>query len=136
VTIPAGHFHAQRDGLDWYNDGRYLYLASGSNGTFIAPVVFPGSGPVTVKKVILYAYDNSITGNVDVTLYKTNPLTGGETDMAYTQSALNSSVDPRVFTDTTITYAKIQRTHGAYLWLGIGGSADLRVYGVRIAYVD
>ena len=125
VTIPAGHFHPVEAGYDWWNNGNLISLYSGSSAFFTAPVVFPGSGPVIVKKVILYAHDNSITGNVGVNLYKTNPLTGGETEMAYAQSALNSSIDPRVFSDATITYAKIQRTHGAYLWLGIDDSSGL-----------
>lgn len=136
VTIPAGWFHPVADGYDWNNNGNYIYLNSGSSAAFSAPVVFPGPGPVTVKKVILYAYDNNSGANVDVTLYKTNPLTGGETNMAYAQSALNSSVDPRVFSDATITHAKIQRTQGAYLWISFGGSSNLWVYAVKIAYTD
>ena len=135
VTVPAAWFHPTEDGTDWSNAGHRIYVNSGT-GSFIAPVMFPGSRPVIVKKVILYAYDNNAGANVPVTLYKTNPYAGTDVDIAYAQSALNSSVNPRVFSDVTITYAKIQRTQGAHLWLDINGSTDLAVYGVKIVYID
>jgi hypothetical protein len=135
ITIPAGHFHPLQDGYDWANYGSNIYLVSGSHGSFLAPVVFPGSGPVTVRKVILYAKDNNVTHDLSVTLYKTNPVTGSDTNMANTWSG-EYSPDIREFTDTTITYATIQRTHGAYLRLYFDAYADLTVYGVKIAYTD
>ena len=133
VTIPAGHFHTHRDGTDWYNYGDYMEVNSGT-GHFVAPVVFPGSGPVTVKKVILYAYDNNVIHDVQLFLHKTTPASGGDTEMAYVYSTSASATDPREFSDTTITYATIQRTHGAYLYLQITDAWYLRVYGVKIAY--
>ena len=42
----------------------------------------------------------------------------------------------RGFSDTTITYATIRRTHGAYLWLCFDAYASLDVDGVKIAFVD
>ena len=134
MTVPAGHFHPTQAVSNWHNGGYSLTLTSGAV-LFTAPVVFPGSGPVTVKKVILYAYDNNSEANTSVTLYKTNPLAGDENGMSVVQSALHSSTDPRVFSDNTITYATIQRSHGAYLWLSINGT-NITVYGVKIAYVD
>ena len=136
VTIPGGHFHPNGDGYDWHSDGRYIEVNSGSNVVFIAPVVFPGSGPVTVRKVTLYARDNNASSDVGVSLYKTNPLTGGETAMASAWSSGASATDPREFSTTDITYATIQRAHGAYLWLRFTSSSDLRGYAVKIAYTD
>ena len=137
VTVSAAHFHPPEEGLDWYNYGRGIHLVSGGGGDLIADVVFPGSGPVTVKKVILYAYDFTSSFNVSVQLFKTNPLTGGETAMALAESSGASTTDAREFSDTTITYATIQRTHGAYLRLHFDASGNsLQVYGVKIAYVD
>lgn len=135
VTIPAGHFSPNQDGSDWYNNGDYITLGSGSSGSFIAPVVFPGSGPVTVKKLILYAYDTSGTVDISVGLYKTNPSADTKAQMAMANS--DGAVPAvREFSDTSITYATIQRSHGVYLRLALGAPALHKVYGVKIAYTD
>ena len=136
VTVPAGWFHPTDDGYDWNNNGVSIEVNSGA-AWFIAPVVFPGSGAVTVKKVTLYAYDNNGTDDVNVRLYKTNPYTGTETNMARAESSGASTTVPRVFSDNTIVGPMIVRSRGAYLWLQFpASSSSLTVYGVKIAYVD
>ena len=137
ITIPAAHFNPNQDGLDWYNEGRRLYLDAAANyGTFIAPVVFPGSGPVTIRKITLYAYDNNGAEDIGATLYKTSPSTGAETEMACARSTGASTTNPREFSDITITYATIQRTHGVYLAVYFPARSNLEMFGVKIAYVD
>ena len=81
VTVPAAHFHPVEDGLDWFNNGAYMFVSAGS-GDFLAPVVFPGSGPVTVRKIILYAYGNNASVDVGVQLNKSMPATGNHIPMA------------------------------------------------------
>jgi hypothetical protein len=72
---------------------------------------------------------------VNVRLYKTNPGAGTEIAMARAEST-GSASGIREFSDTTITWATIQRAHGAYLWLEFPSSSNLEVYGVKIAYTD
>ena len=134
MTVPAANFHPIDDGTDWSNSGYRIYMNSGT-GSFTTPVEFPGSGPVVVKKVILYAWDNSTGASADVTFYKARPETGSEVDLATVQGGLNAA-SIRAFSSTTITYAKIQRIHGPDLWLNTDGSSVLSVYGVKIACVD
>ena len=136
ITIPAAHFHPSEDGYDYYNYGRYLYFESGIGGDFIAPVVFPGSGPVTVRKVTLYGYDNNASTYLSVDLFKTNPSAGSKISIARVETSGASSTGPREFSTTSMTYATIQRTHGAYLWLDFNGSSGLSVEAVKIAYTD
>ena len=135
ITVPAAHFNPSEDGLDWFNYGHQLNLSSGSNKAFTAPLVFPGSGPVIVRKITLYANDTNGAGDVGVVLFKMNPGAGGETEMAWAESSGRVS-GIREFSDTSVTYATIQRTHGTYLWLYFDASSSLSVTGVKIVYTD
>ena len=134
VTIPAGHFHPIQDGYDWYNAGLSIRVSSGT-GTFTAPVVFPGFGSVTVKKVILFTYDQNGTDDVSVSLYKTRPDSGTEVRIARAESS-GSAPGVRAFSNATIMGATVYRSRGTYLWLNIPSSSNLEVYAVKIAYVD
>lgn len=86
ITIPAAYFNPIGDGFHWYNNGDRIYLIADTNVVFAAPVVFPGSGPVSVKKVILYTYDNNDTEEISLNLYKSNPATDSEQLIASVQS--------------------------------------------------
>ena len=137
VTIAGGHFQPIQDGCDWWNNGNFVKLSSSASPItdFVAPVVFPGSGPVIVRKITLYADDNVAIHDVVVSLYKLNPAGGTGIEMASASSAGNA-LGIREFSDTSITYATIQRTHGVYLYLSFDASSSLLVTGVKIAYTD
>ena len=91
---------------------------------------------MVVKKLTLYAYDNNGGEDIGATLYKTSPSTGGETEMAYARSTNAAATNPREFSDTSITFATIQRTHGVYLAVYFPARSNLEMFGVKIAYVD
>ena len=132
VTVPAGHFIPTTDSWAYSNNGYYLT----GDGNFTAPVVFPGSGQVIVKKVILFAVDNTVGADVDVTLYKTDPAAGVEVSVASAASIGNES-GIRTFKNSTIKQATITRSRGAYLWLSFDvDNHNLRAYAVKVAYVD
>ena len=135
ITIPAAAFQPSREGFSTSFNGSYLWLHSPSMGaSFLAPVVFPGSSPVVVRKVILYAEDNHWS-SVGVTLEKANPGGGTPVAMASAQTT-GSASGVREFSDTSITYATVQRTHLIYLRLLFyaAGEQSLRVRAVKIAY--
>lgn len=131
LTIPAAYFHPVNDDCDYENSGVYLYLISGTC-TFTAPVFFPGK--VRVNSITLYAYDNNASHDIGVNLYRTVPHKVTEKLMGFASTNGSSPTLPRVFTDSSLAFNPVRRTHGAYLWLTIGDNDSLDFYGVRIDY--
>ena len=133
VTVPAAAFHPMDSGSAWWNYGSNIQAVGPSQVAFVAPVIFPGLGAVTVKKVILYAHDSNSSYNARVRMWKTNPATGSEALMADAKS-YGALPGIRAFSDTTITHATIHRQRGAYLLLNLQGT--LVAYSVKVAYTD
>lgn len=131
LTVPAAAFVPIKDDMDWYNNGSYIQLDSGT-GVFIASVQFPGR--VTVESITLYAYDNNGSAQVCAYLFRSTPPTGNEESMAGVCSTGASDTDPRLFTTTLISPNRVTRRHGVYLEIMFYGSSDLRVYGVKIKH--
>ena len=133
LTVPAASFIPADEAYNYWNDGTYLLMQSGS-GSFTAPVVFPTKKTVTVEKITLYAYDNNSTWAACVWLRRARPTHGDHQNMGQACSTDQSSNDPRSFTDATINPSAVRPGHAPYLWLHIQSSPGLGVYAVRIEY--
>jgi hypothetical protein len=134
ITIPAGHFIPTTDDWDYLNSGYYVRNVVG-DATYTAPVVFPTGQAVVVESVTLYAYDHDSGDEICVRLYRTDPTSGSEVEMANVCSSGASTNDPRHFTESSIDYNPVKHGKGVLVWLSIGDyGIDLKAYGVRIQY--
>jgi hypothetical protein len=131
ITVPAASFIPSQDNWDYLNNGDYLETKTGTSW-FSAPVPFPFPS-VTVKQVILYAYDDHSEQGVCLWLYRAAPSAGTEVEMAYVCSTGSSTTVPRAFPDTSIVAPLVQGYKSAYLWLELP-AGSLEVHGVTIKY--
>ena len=131
ITVPGAFFRPVEEGMDWYNDGRYIRMDSG-DGTFAAPVVFPCLPSVTVERLILYADDTHGTYDACAYLYRTRPHIGDEAVMGEAcSSGTTTGVQP--FIDSSISPNVVWPAHGVYIWLRIFGQ-KINVHAVRVEY--
>ena len=129
IMIPAGAF-IPTENSDYFNYGEYLAVASGSSA-FTTPLSFPVA-IVNIKRITLYAYDNTATASACVWLYRSRPVDGTEddagqvctTDNALRQAVYTTTIDPRR-ANTAL--------QGPYLWVTVSGP-DVKLYGVKINY--
>ena len=129
IMIPAAAFIPTTDNWDYANNGSTLYTIS-SGGGFTAPLVFPVP-VVKIKKIILYAYDNS-TGEVCATLYRSSPPIANELWLGNVCTT-DSTANPQVVSTTAISPRQVNTAvTGPYLWVSIGDGTNL--YGVSVLY--
>jgi len=76
VMVPAAAFIPTSDDWDYSSEGYFLKTLSGI-GSFTAPLSFPVP-VVRIRKITLYALDNTAGGSVCVELYRADPRTAGE----------------------------------------------------------
>jgi hypothetical protein len=132
MTIPAAAFSPTRDDWDFSNAGDALWLDSGTTAAFTAPLFFPVP-EVTIRKITLYAYDNS-GADFCVGIYRTIPAAGSEQAMA-TACSTGAGDSVRAFTETTFSYRRITGAYGPYLYLSLMPDyGQYRLYGVKITY--
>ena len=129
VTIPGAHFHPYEDGLDWFNNGNFIRMDSGTGQFFAAVPMLPGNR--TVESVTMYVKDNNGSDDATAELYR-KKTDGTVVSMANIAST-GSSGSIRSFSDTSINPSTIWGGHGAYLYLSIGGT-NIDVYSVQIKY--
>jgi hypothetical protein len=103
---------------------------------FLCSVYFPAAGEqavgaVNVKRVTMYAYDNTVGKAVDFMMGKRYPPTKGGATMA-SGTTIDSSADPQTVVDASIENNPIYRVQepGIVLFMG----TDLIVYGFFIHY--
>ena len=130
IMIPASAFIPTTDNWDYSNSGYYLTTIGGS-GNFSAPLVFPVP-VVRIRKITLYAYDNTAGGNICATLFRSQPLTDDEATAGGVCTSDNAT-DPQVVGTTGIDPRRVNTAvHGPYLWVTIDPNTDF--YGVQVVY--
>ena len=130
IMIPAAAFIPTSDNWDYANNGSTLYTISGSGG-FTAPLVFPVP-VVKIKKIILYAYDNSGAGQVCATLYRSSPPIANELSLGSVCTS-DSTARPQAPSTTAISPRQVNTAVTApYLWINI--DSGTQVYGVSVLY--
>jgi hypothetical protein len=123
--IPAG------GGVDYISSGATLTLDSGQGG-FAAPLSFPAP-VVNIKRITVYAYDNTASALISASVYRSRP-SDGEEDYAGSIATVDSSADPQVVSLTAISPRRVTTaTHGPYLWVWFNGSG-VKLYGVKVTY--
>jgi hypothetical protein len=132
IMIPAAEFLPTLD--DWdYQRGPSIFVESGV-GRFTASIPLPAL-VVSIRRITLYAYDNSDSADVSVTLYRHAPAAGEDfVDLGGVATAGAAATDPQVQYTTAISPRTVDRTRfGLFLWLRIP-EPGLKVYGVKVTY--
>lgn len=130
IMIPAASFIPTTGYWDYTNNGSVLYMNSGS-GTFTAPLVFPVP-EVNIRKIILYAYDNTGAGALCVILYRASAPTGGKLTLGQ-DCTTDSRANPQVISTTAISPRRVNTALvGPYLWVSIPDGTAF--YGVSVLY--
>ena len=131
IMVPASAFIPTKDDFDYDNGGDSLQVTSGT-GAFIAPLSFPVP-VVNIKKITVYAHDNTASALISASVYRSRPA-DGEEDHAGSVATVDSSADPQVVSMTAISPRRVTTaTHGPYLWVWFTGSG-VRLYGVKVTY--
>ena len=136
LIVPAAQFHPWEDGTEFQNYGHCITPHGIDTKWFVAWVPFPVPYYATVEKFELIAYDNTDTGRIIAWLQKTKPVRGTIRDMAYLDTGVNfkSSMNPRTWVDSTISYATVKPAEAVYVYLQLDPKALLVFHGVRIWY--
>jgi hypothetical protein len=130
IMVPASAFIPTSDNWDYDNTGWSLGMVSG-NGGFTAPLSFP-MPEVTIKKVILIAYDNS-GGSVCMHLIRTRPFIVGEKAMTPEMCTTNSTDTPQKVITTAISPSKVNTVNqGTHLLVYLSPGTSL--YGAQVVY--
>ncbi|MFH1329359.1 MAG: hypothetical protein ABIJ48_01675 [Actinomycetota bacterium] len=130
IMIPTASFTPTTDNLDYSNLGLMLYMNSGS-GRFLAPLVFPVQ-EVNIRKIVLYAYDYSGTGQVCATVFRASPPTAGQLNLGGVCTT-DSTADPQTPSTSVISPRRVNTAvTGPYLWVSI--DSGLVFYGVSVLY--
>ena len=134
IMVPAAAFVP--DSEDWDYTGGWYLAAPATGGSFSAPVTFP-VGQVNIRRITLYAYDNSgsLLMDVCVFLYRATPSAATQVTVGSLCTTGASGTDPRLFTTSNLLHRSVNTAlHGLYVWARILPSAALRLYGVKITY--
>lgn|GEM_PF-1523505 len=132
LVVPAAAFVPAYGTFDYVNSGYELASLSGFPG-YVALVQFPYPA-VTIKRIILYAYDNG-SGDFTVHLGRSRPATGAGAITAILKSNGQSTADPRAFTTAAISPRVVNSAyHGVYLTLLPPTGPTYNFYGVVIRY--
>jgi hypothetical protein len=130
IMIPAAAFIPAEDDYDYANNGREMWVASGS-GYFGAPLSFPVA-VVNIKKITLYAFDNDGAAMVCVTLYRARPADASEDNTGGVCTSDGSA--PQYASTTTISPRRVTTaSQGAYLWVSLS-APGVKLYGVKVNY--
>ena len=132
IMVPAAAFTPATGGGGYDNSGFYLRMFSGGTN-FIAPLTFPVP-VVKVRKLTLYAWDNSSAGVVCAFLGRAKPPTAS---VVYGQGDLctsDSAEGPQVLSTTAISPRLVNTAvHGPFLSVYIE-APGLKLYGVAVTY--
>jgi hypothetical protein len=130
IVVPAAAFTAVDSASAYHNEG--FYLAASAGGGFLAPVVFPVR-VVSIKKITLYAFDNSSGGDVCLSLIRLALAEVTVKNQGRVCTAGASAGDFQVVTLTSISPRPVNTAlHGSYLLAQI--PAGQLLHGVRITY--
>ncbi len=132
VTLAAADFATFSSSSSYYNYGCMVTCNSGSCN-FVAPVVFPCLGSVTVDRIKLHVYDENPSWDASAGLYRLAPASAKLVWLGGAVSSGSSSAVPRTFTSARIN-KRVTPTQRAYVSLTILDSTNIDVYGVTIEY--
>jgi len=131
IMIPAAAFIPTTDNWDYSTGGNYLAVSGGNSG-FSAPVSFPVP-VVSIKKITLYAYDNTNLSAVCASPYRANPAAATQVLQGIICTSGASTLDPQVLITTAISPRRVNTAiHGAQLWVDLGPGT--KFYGVKVTY--
>ena len=131
IMIPAAALVPITDGYDYVNNGYDLYVGS-DHGYFTAPVLFPVP-LVSIRRITLYAWDDSADAYICVWLYRATPAAAGEGSQGQACTT-NSAADPQAPYGTATRPRQVNTAfHGSYLWVRIS-APGVRLYGVKVTY--
>jgi hypothetical protein len=136
LTVPADDCIPYDAEEDWSSWGQKIYCETGGC-SWRCVVHFPAAGEqavgaVNVKRVTMYAYDNTGAGEVIVKLRKVYPPNAGSQDMAVAGTA-DSTADPQTVVDTSIEYNPVYRSQAPVIWVSITATS-INVYGFYVHY--
>jgi len=127
--VPAAAFIPTSPTTSFYNSGVGISSGPGTANLF-APVSFPVP-VVNIKKITVYAYDNSAS-QLCVSILRTRPADAGEDLQAFLCTENGSA--PQYMATTDIAFRRVATANqGVYLALGFYGSG-VTLYGVKINY--
>lgn len=136
ITVPAAAFHPVTDNFDFTSYGDVLFSNAGP-ARFVAPLYFEAA-EVTVRRLTLYAYDNDMGGDVCVSLYRTLPTIGSDTEMGFICSDAAFLDSVRVFEQQSLPFRRVTGAHGPYLYLNLPGPLSgvigYKFYDVKVTY--
>ena len=128
IMIPAAVFIPFSDYVQ-YQYGTFLQAPSG--GSFSAPVSFPVA-EVDIRRITIYAYENSISWSTCAWMYRANPAVPVAAGLGAVCTQ-DSSADPQVRSSTAISPRHVDTAvHGPYVMVAL--APGTRLYGVKVTY--
>jgi hypothetical protein len=136
IAVSAADCYPNSDDREFINTGAYIQgTALPGFAYFICPVHFPDYGTHTVRSVTIYVYDNYVSDDVLVDVYRTNPSAASRVRMGTVESTGSSATKPRAFTirGSAIRNRSVSPTR--VMFLSVLLYHDTRFYGARIKYI-
>ena len=136
LTVPSADCIPSDADEDWSSSAPQIWCETGGC-MWHCVVHFPAAGEqavgaVNVKRVTMYAYDNS-GGQATFYLWKTYlPNAGSEKIMAQ-GTTVDSIAIPQTVMDTSIEYNPVYRSQAPVMWVTIGATS-IPVFGFYIHY--
>jgi hypothetical protein len=122
--------------VDGYRNGQWLELESdgGGGGRFAASIPLPAT-VVSFRRITLYAYDNSESADVSMSLYRQNPALGSPfVELGALTTVGATETDPQAVYTTAISPRKVDTSRFTlFLWLRVP-DPGFKVYGVKVTY--
>jgi len=129
--VPASAFIPTDDGTGYHHYGNYVAI-KGASGSFVTPLSFPVP-VVNIRRITLYAYDNSSGGYANLSWCRSYPPDGTAICSGYI-ATVGASPDTQAVTTADLDARRVNTAHhGAYLWVYIE-DPTIKVYGVRVTY--
>jgi hypothetical protein len=132
LTIPASACIPYNEQVNWTNNSIYIQCDDAGGCEFVCPFQFPTGQAVSVKKLLLFAYDNA-SGAVHASLIRNSPGATQSIIQAGT-STNNSAAVPQIVKDGTITKPKVNPSfYGSFIWAKLDSTSQ-RLYGFKVKY--
>lgn len=131
IMIPTAAFIPAYDGIDYYNNGQETTMGT-AGGTVFALLSFPVP-VVSIRRITVYAYDNTGAANVCAGLYRSRPPAGAR-DFIGEICTVDSTTDPQTVYTTQISPRQVNTAfHGPYLSVSLS-APGVKFYGVKVTY--
>lgn len=133
IMIPAAAFTPTDETWDYYNTGSHLRMLAGG-GSFLAVIPFPVP-EASIRRITLYAYDETNGSDICVQILRSSPAAGDFTAVAgQVCTSGTSPTNPQVQYTTGISpRAMNTERQGPFLFLSITGPGP-KFYGVQVSF--